>query len=115
MPNTAAERLDIIAQRIVHAPRFAWRPGMLARDASGFWMRGKPSDGMWPDLFDPPTIGCLAAMVIESYSEHQQLVMHRDSSTGWTAVASIDGNDVAKQIHAESFAELLALLLEAAP
>lgn len=112
MPNTTAERLDIIAQRIVHAPRFAWRPGMLARDASGFWMRGKPSDGMWPDLFDPPTIGCLAAMVIESYSSHDELAMQRDSAGKWAAVASTDGKAVT--INAESFAEMLALLLEAA-
>ena len=110
------ERLDTIAQRLVHAPRFAWRPNMLARDASGFWMRGKPAPGsaLFPDLLDPPTIGYLAAMVIEAYAEHQQLVMHRDRSRGWTAVASMDGNAVANQIHADSFAELLALLIEAA-
>ena len=113
MHETATEKLDSIAQRLVHAPRFAWRSGMLARDASGFWMRGKPSDGMWPDLFDPPTIGCLAAMVIESYSSHDELAMQRDSAGKWTAIASIDGKAVT--INAESFAEMLTLLLEAAP
>ncbi len=110
--HAETEELDSLAQRLVHARRFAWRPGMLARDASGFWMRGKPGDGMWPDLLDPPTIGCLAAMVIESYASHDELAMQRDSAGKWTAHAAIDGRNTMMQ--AGCFAELLALLIEAA-
>jgi hypothetical protein len=86
---------------------------MLARDDAGFWMRGKARDGMWPDLLDPPTIGCLVATVIEAYASHDELVMHRDSSREWSAVAAIGGK--VATINADSFAELLALLIEAAP
>ena len=110
--HAETEELDALSQRLVHARRFAWRPGMLARDASGFWMRGMPRDGMWPDLLDPPTIGCLAAMVIESYASHDELAMQRDSAGLWTAHAAIDGRNTMMQ--AGSFAELLALLIEAA-
>lgn len=112
MPNTAAEKLDIVAQRLVHARRFVWRPGMLARDASGFWMRGKPRDGMWPDLLDPPTIGCLAATMIESYASHDALFVQFVEGA-WSATACINGNETT--MRADSFAELLALLIEAAP
>lgn len=107
------ERLDRIAQRLAHAPRFVWRPGMLARDTTGFWMRGKPqSAAMFPDLTDPPTIGCLAATVIEIYCEAEQLQMTRNSDHTWSAV--LDAGSATQQFSADSFAELLALLIEAA-
>ena len=86
---------------------------MLARDDSGFWMRGKPRDGMWPDLLDPPTIGCLAASTLEAYATHDEVAMQRDDA-GWIAHACLNGT-VTTRVHADSFAEMLALLIEAAP
>lgn len=109
------ERLDTIAQRLVHARRFAWRPGMLARDASGFWMRGKPTPGsaMFPDLRDPPTIGCLFATVLELYGDVSGISFARDRDHRWCAMVA--GTPTCDRVIADSFAELLALLIEAAP
>ena len=108
------ERLDTIAQRLVHAPRFAWRPGMLARDESGFWMRGKPAPGsaLFPDLLDPSTIGCMLATVLELYRDAAGLNFARDNQHRWLAIVA-DGRDTTP-LFADSFAELLALLIEAA-
>ncbi len=110
------ERLDTIAQRLVHAPRFVWRPGMLARDESGFWMRGKPAPGsaLFPDLLDPSTIGCMLATVLELYRDALGVTFVRDSDHRWRAIIEQRSDDRDENLFADSFAELLALLIEAA-
>jgi len=91
---------------------------MLARDESGFYMRGKPAPGsaLFPDLLDPPTIGCLLATVLELYRDAAGISFARDREHRWCAmVAATPTTPTCDRVIADSFAELLALLIEAAP
>lgn len=109
------ERIDNIAKRVSCSPRWQWRPGMLARDESGFYMRGKPAPGsaLFPDLHDPSTVGCMLATVLDLYHDAAGLNLMRDREHQWCAIVA--GSSSTQRMFADSFAELLALLIEAAP
>ena len=109
------ERIDNIAKRVSCAPRWQWRPGMLARDESGFYMRGKPASDsdLFPDLLDPATVGCMLATVLELYRDASGLNFARDREHRWIALVADDTSE--SPLFADSFAELLALLIEDAP
>jgi len=121
---------EALARRAVICPRWRWMPGMLRlRDAPGKADHGKRegrvearddwSYAEWPclpDLTDPATLGCLLALVRESWGQTSYTMYYysRWMSCGrWTLCADRDqevdpGDDVTE-------AGALVCALEAAP
>jgi len=122
---------EALARRAVSCPRWRWMPGMFTiargrivrRDNDGYtlaYYRGghayvlEPDD--LPDLTDPATLGCLLALVRESWGQTAYTMYYHSrwmSCGRWTLCADRDqevdpGDDVTE-------AGALVCALEAAP
>jgi hypothetical protein len=120
-----------VARRAVACKGWRWMPGMLMREAGDdvgqrivstdhrqSWLftehgedRSSDDPGIWPDLDDPATIGCLLALVREAWEDSHVDLMW--GGTMWVCTVRRDGRK--EMFSGTTEAEALVAALEAAP
>lgn len=115
--------MSVLSKRLVACKHFHWVRGMLGRgtrNQSVRLLRGdeeRVAPGVWPDLTDSGTLGCLLSLVAEAYGVTLDDV-HVVRTTGmvWSVwIFRSDDSSYRVATHEPSRTEALVVALEAAP
>jgi hypothetical protein len=135
MSTEQLEEIEELARRAVACKRWRWMPGMLSakglrviqRDRDGYvvwyyqdkWYIAECVPGTLPDLSDPATLGCLLALVRESWGPAASVSVNMSGfwAVGGATVLSGKGNGASINLGIWKVTELEALVaaLEVAP